>query len=289
MSEATRFRSEPPAEDRVDALAETEWAGFFKSKIFFSYRRCRDCGLLYCPVYFDEPSLEKLYGWMGDNTAGIPLSAVQRTQAGYYKLVQGHRSGGDYLEIGPDIGLFTGLAASDGVAPRFFLFEPNKAVWPALRSLCEKAGEVVLQDSMWGLDAVPDRSIGLAVMIHVADHLLAPREYLASLGRKLRPDGLLLIVTHNEGSFLARVFGSRYPIFCLQHPQLFNRVTIGRTLQSAGLRARRVAGTRNYFPAGYLLKHFLYQIGVDAKGIPHAPPVLGLPLGNIATLAAQAS
>lgn len=285
-AQATRYRSAPPAEDKVHSLTEAEWAGFFKSKVFFSYSRCTACGLLYCPVYFDQPSLTRLYGWMGDNTAGVPLPALRRTQAAYFELVRG-RSAGDYLEIGPDIGLFSGLAARARLASRYFLYEPNRAVWPALRSLCEPAGEVVLQDDMSNLDAVPDASIGTAVMIHVLDHLIAPREYLAMLSKKLRPDGLLLIVTHNEASLLARLFGGGYPIFCLQHPQLFSPGSIARTLAAAGLRAREVRRTRNYFPAGYLLKHLLFQLGIDAGRLPPLPPVLGLPLGNIATLAAQ--
>ena len=287
-SDATRFRSDPPAEFQIGDLTEAAWAGFFKSKVFFSYRRCRGCGLLYCPVYFDEASLAKLYGWMSDNTAGVPLQAAQRTQASYFEMVRGRSISGDYLEVGPDIGLFAGLVARERLASRFFLFEPNKAVWPALRSLCEGQGEVVLRDSMWGLDTVPDESIGLAVMIHVLDHLLAPKDYLAMLGRKLKPDGLLLMVTHNEASLLARLFGARYPIFCLQHPQLFSPATMARTVAAAGLKTRQILRTRNYFPAGYLVKHFLYQLGVDTN-MPHLPPVLGLPLGNMATLAVQPS
>jgi hypothetical protein len=250
VSRPTRFRSEPPAENAVEALSEGEWAGFFKSKIFFSYGRCASCGLLYCPVYFDEPSLAKLYGWMGDNTAGIPVPALRRTQAGYFELVRNRAAAGDYLEIGPDIGLFSGLVARERLTSRYFLYEPNKAVWPALRSLCEPAGEVVLQDTMSNLDAVPDRSIGVAVMIHVLDHLIAPRQYLAMLAKKLRPDGLLLIVTHNEASLLARVFGGRYPIFCLQHPQLFSPATIARMLAASDSRQARYAAPAITFLRG---------------------------------------
>jgi hypothetical protein len=58
-------------------------------------------------------------------------------------------------------------------------------------------------------------------------------------------------------------------------------------LAASGLQAKEVSRTHNYFPAGYLLKHLLFQLGVNARKLPPLPPVLGLPLGNIATLATR--
>ena len=283
------YASEPKAEGSLAGLSEGNWAGFFRSKVFFSYARCASCGLLYCPTYFDERSLARLYGWMGDNTAGVPVEALRRTQAGYFEFVKSRDCAGDYLEIGPDIGLFTSLAARHDPAKRFFLFEPNKAVWPSLKAACEGVREVSLHDTMSDLDAVADESLGLAVMIHVLDHLLNPTAYLAALRRKLRPGGTLLLVTHNERSLLARTFGGRYPIFCLQHPQLFNPRTIGGTIEAAGLTPLKVARTRNHFPAGYLLSHLLYQLGIKTDGRLSLPWIAGLPLGNIAAVAVRPS
>lgn len=281
------YASEPRAENSLEGLSEGKWAGFFQSKVFFSYTRCVGCGLLYCPTYFDEPSLASLYGWMGDNTAGVPVEALRRTQAGYFELVKDRACAGDYLEIGPDIGLFTSVAARHDPARKFYLFEPNKAVWPSLRTACEGVRELSLHDTMSDLDEVPDESLGLAVMIHVLDHLLSPTAYLAALRRKLRPGGTLLLVTHNERSLLARTFGARYPIFCLQHPQLFNPRTIGGTIEAAGLTPVKVATSRNHFPAGYLLSHLLFQFGIKTDGQQGLPWIVGLPLGNIATIATR--
>jgi hypothetical protein len=285
--ERTRFHSTPRAEDVASELEPSQWSGFFKSKVFFTYGRCTSCGLLYCPRYFNDGSLSRLYGWMGDNTAGIPLNALQRTQAGYHALVRSRFHSGDYLEVGPDIGLFTDLISRAGTSRKLYLIEPNRAVWPALRQKCGGTAELILHESMLDVGSIEDGSIGLAVMIHVLDHLLLPRSYLDTVRKKLRRDGLLLIVTHNESSLLARLFGARFPIFCLQHPQLFNRHSMRRLLSSSGLAADRIVWTRNFFPAGYLLRHFLFQLGVRVSETGSLPWILGLPLGNIATIAGR--
>ena len=164
---------------------------------------------------------------MDDNTGGQDERLLARTQAGYWRLLrQGTRpTHGDYLELGPDIGLFTRAAATDPALGKFWLVEPNRAVHGKLVQAAGAKPHVLL-DNLAAVERIPDGSLALAVAVHVLDHLLEPQPLLERIVRKLAPGGRVLAVTHNERSLAARCFGARWPAFCLQHPQLYAPATL---------------------------------------------------------------
>jgi SAM-dependent methyltransferase len=273
-----------PFEDLVSC-----WSGFFRRKTFFDYHRCSDCGFLYCPTYFTPAQLEALYSRMPDNTAGVPLAALKRTQAGYFAALKRHdRLTGGYLEVGPDIGLFTECAVREGAYSHHWLFEPNTVVKPALEQLL-RGKPCDIHASMFDFHRVPDRAVSTAVMIHVLDHIPDPVPILAQLRAKLAPEAVLLFVTHDESSLMARVLRGRWPAYCLQHPHLFNPTSIARLMRAAGYRVLAVEKSWNWFPVDYLLRHLLFAAGLRVDRLPLVPALpVPLKLGNIVTIAAPA-
>jgi hypothetical protein len=278
--------SRPPGEDESFSALEKSWFGFFKTKIFFSYNRCSNCELLYSPVYFSDEALQELYRQMPDNTAGVSEGNLRRTQNRYLKeLGPEFEVEGDYLELGPDIGLLTA-----GVLPMMpkgglWLFEPNVSVHRALQKVVDGTKHVISRE-MTDFNAVPDGTIGLCAMIHVMDHLPHPGEIVRQLAGKLNAKGRLLIVTHDESSLLARILKRRWPAYCLQHPQLFNKKTTESFLRSCGLKTFRSSRAVNYFPIIYLLKHLLFAIGMrSASNWRVWGPTIPLRLGNRVTVA----
>lgn len=261
------------------------WSGFFRDKIFFSYHRCT-CGLLYCPEFFTQNQLSHLYASMADNTAGVSLAPLIKTQNGYFKhLAQYSKLKGGYLEFGPDIGLFTNNCIKKGDFDSYWLFEPNKEVWPVLEDALNKKTHRLFSD-LQAMDEIPDQSISAVVMIHVLDHLIDPVQALKDIKRTLKPGAILLFVTHDEGSLLAKLAKRKWPPYCLQHPQLFNKNSMDFLLKNAGLTMLACKKTRNYFPVTYLMKHFLYLFGFKNVKLPELNKIqVGLKLGNIVTIA----
>jgi len=262
------------------------WNGFFKDKVFFSYARCGKCGLLYAPTFFNGPQLEELYGQMPPNMAEVPLEALRKTQGGYFAALEACSPlAGGFIEVGPDIGLFTEYCASKGRFDEFWLFEPNRDVAARLASTVAGRRHHIIHD-MFGFSHVPDGAASVAVMIHVLDHLLDPVTTLRELRRKLAPDARLLLVTHDESSLLRRIFGWRWPAFCLQHPQIYNPATIGRLLEEAGFKVLQQRKTKNYFQISFLLKHLLWALGFKVESVPAFGRItVGLKLGNMLTIA----
>lgn len=280
------IHSKIPAESLPFDGLIPHWNGFFKDKTFFSYARCEQCGLLFAPVFFNPDQLERLYAQMPPNMAEVPLEALRRTQRGYFNALR-KRSAlkGSYLEVGPDIGLFAENCVREGQFAEYWLFEPNHSVMNALSGVMTGCNYHINHD-MLGFSDVPDHSVAAAVMIQVLDHLLDPVATLRQLREKLTPNSRLLLVTHDESSLLRRLFRSRWPAFCLQHPQIYSAKTTRTLLAAAGFDTLQQTKTRNYFPASFLLKHLLWALGVKVPSVPDFGHVtLGLKLGNILTIA----
>ncbi len=284
--QTTEVTAEHPAEGMVYGDLVPYWNGFFKEKAFFSYVRCPSCGLLYAPTFFDLNQLGALYTQMPPNMATVPLPALRKTQRGYFEVLKIHSElSGDYIEIGPDIGLFAENCLREGSFRKYWLFEPNRDVEPALDKLFRGHDYTVIHD-MLGFDAVPDAVAGAAVMVHVLDHLIDPVATLTELRPKLKSGGKLAIVTHDESSLLRRIFGRRWPAFCLQHPQLYNKNSMRALMHKAGFRVLEMRKTTNYFEAGFLLKHLFWALGLKVESIPRFGGfIVGLKLGNLITVA----
>ena len=262
------------------------WNGFFQEKSFFSYARCDECGLLYAPDYFCIEQLEKLYRQMPANMDVVDTEALKRTQKGYFERLRRHSLlEKSYVEVGPDIGLFTEYCAKEGSFDKYWLIEPNKAVKDRLcQSVGNNACEVI--HDMLDFSIIPDGTISVLVMIHVLDHLLDPVATLRELKRTLLPDATVLIVTHDESSLLSKMLSARWPAYCLQHPQLFNRSSMRNLLDVAGYDVIDQTATVNHFPLKFLIDHFLWVFGLKTKMVPSFWDIsVGLKLGNMITVA----
>jgi len=262
------------------------WNGFFKEKIFFSYARCGGCGLLYCPTFFNADQLEELYSQMPPNMVEVPQAALRDTQYGYFKSLKKHSPlTGGFIEIGPDIGLFTEHCVREGHFNEYWLFEPNREVKPVLENVVKGHKSHIIHE-MTDLSSVPDGAASTVVIIHVMDHLLDPVAALKALRNKLTNDAKLMIVTHDESSWLRRLVGWRWPAFCLQHPQIYSYHAMRALVEAAGFEVLEQHKTVNFFKFSFLLKHGFWALGIKVKAVPSFGNLtLGLKLGNILTIA----
>jgi Methyltransferase domain len=262
------------------------WNGFFKEKIFFSYVRCGKCELLYAPTFYRADQLEALYSQMPPNMDLVPMAALLKTQRGYFNKLKKYSSlEAGYIEVGPDIGIFTVNCSREGKFDAYWLCEPNKEVAGALAKTVGNNRYTIIED-MFGFSAIPNQSAGVAVMIQVLDHLLDPVATLTELRMKLLPDAKILLVTHNEQSLLRKIVEWRWPAFCLQHPQIYNPHSITKLLEKSGYKVESISRSTNYFQFSFLLKHLLWAFGIKVKSVPGIFNfTIGLKLGNMITIA----
>ena len=94
-------KSKVAAENLVFEKMPEIWNGLFHEKIIFTYDRCTQCGLLYCPEYLSNDQLAYLYGQMPENMSEAGNDVIEKTQAEYvnYIFLSPNRGQGAYLEI----------------------------------------------------------------------------------------------------------------------------------------------------------------------------------------------
>lgn len=283
---ATRgVASTPAAEDLPREQHGSFASGYGARRVFFSYVRCGDCGALYCPVFYREDQLGELYGRQAENMAEVPLAARARTQHGYAQLLMRHsRGSGGFVEIGADVGLFARRCAQLGRFDHFALYEPNREVHAELSTRLAGRPHAV-RASMRPGSELSAGSASTAALIHVLDHLLDPLAFLQRMHGALEAGGVLLLVTHNADSVLAKALGRRFPPYALQHPQLFTPTSLQRLLERAGFALVERRAALNYFPVMHLARAGLSVLGMRATLTSLQGPVIPIRLGNMAVIA----
>lgn len=283
---AVKVRANIQAENTPYPELKKHWTGFFNEPTFFTYNSCNTCELLYNQVYFSIEKLAELYSSMSDNTAGQNLKNLRKTQYEYFDFFKTATiPRGAYLEFGPDIGLFTEPVLTEMNFTNSYLIEPNKEVHPQLQNIMN-GKKVTLLTDLFDLSIIPNSSVAAAVMIHVFDHMINPKEMITQVHKKLAPGGALMLVTHDERSLLARLLKARWPAYCLQHPQLFNIKTTSTFLTRTGFEGIKSKKSVNFFSIPYLLQHLLWSLGIGQFQFKEIPwLVVPLRLGNIITIA----
>jgi len=285
-STAVKVASNPPAEALSPELHGRFLSGYSSDRLFFTYVKCVECGAAYCPVYYSKSQLDRLYGRLAENMSEAPIEARLKTQAWYAGLLMSQsRRSGEFLEIGADNGSFAQHCANTGSFDRFWLYEPNLEAHEAARTRLRGRSFEIRTRSFAAADLRPG-SVSTGAMIHVLDHLLDPLRALQDIRDVLEPDGVLLVVTHDASSFLARTLGRRWPPYTLQHPHLFTPTALDALIKRSGLSTITIEKTVNYFPLWYLARAGCAVLGIPQQILPvKNGPLIGLRLGNIAAVA----
>lgn len=281
--ESSKVTSSPSAETLEFDSVKDFFQGFRKNQIFFSYYRCAKCNLLFNPYYFTDSQIKELYKSMPENLLGQKETGPLKTQLGYAKIIDRWVSAKNYLELGADIGLLAKSIVKMMKIENAVLIEPNTAVHTKLKSnMGSEISVEILTNLPRELRVKPD----LITMVHVLDHLSDPRETLENVHKVSSPSARLAIVVHNEKSLLRHILSSKWPPFCLQHPQIFNDQTVSYLLEQTGWRVVRIARTTNHFQIDAMLKSLLRILGIKIN-LTQALPATILPFrtGNIMVIA----
>ena len=272
-----------PVEKRKFDSANKDFLGFRDNQSFFSYHRCNICQTLYCPDYFTDNQLNILYSSMPSNLLGQNEDGPARTQNQYSKFVAKYCKSINYLEIGADIGLLARNLISSLSIKNVTLIEPNLLVHSELRNNTKNTENATIETTV---QRIKDKDFDLITMVHVLDHLVYPSRDLQLIHKISSNDANLMIVVHNEKSLLRKVLRSKWPPFCLQHPQLFNESTLNYLLKKNGWRIIKIKKTTNYFEVRTILEQFISILGRDTS-LGFIPKRLILPFktGNMIVLA----
>jgi hypothetical protein len=273
-----------PAEKLSWDEARRYFIGLRNNQVFFSYFRCDDCGLLYCPWYFTKQQIEILYSEMPDNTMGEDKSTVSKTQSEYAKWILQESVRSDaYLEVGPDIGLVSREIVKLAAPKRMSFIEPNLFVRQELMDATVGVPSIEVVDF---IEKLKNEDFTLLVGIHVYDHLLDPIQDLKEIYKRAAEGSHLSIVVHDEKSMLRKALKAKWPPFCLQHPELYNAKTLTNLLQRSGWTVKKIEKSTNWYHLRYFVKTSFSVLGRGDR-VSRLLPDIEFPirLGNMICLA----
>ena len=112
---------------------------------------------------------------------------------------------------------------------------------------------------------LPQNTYDLGLLIATIEHVSNPMQVLATVRKLLRPGGRVVIVTDNTGTLDYKIFGRRHwgGYHFPRHFHLFNRRSLARLAQQAGLTVERMRTTASPVNWVYSVRNWL----VDS----HAP------------------
>ncbi len=172
----------------------------------FNHFRCSKCSLI-----FISPIPENLGEYYPQSYHLVPES-IDILEAGVaherYKIeiIRRYVRRGRLLEIGPSLGCFTYLARQSGFNAEAIEMDARCA-----KFLNEVAGIPTVNSSDTCAAVKTLESFDVIALWHVIEHLPNPWETLDAIGKKLNPNGILVLAAPNPNALQFRVLGRYWP------------------------------------------------------------------------------
>ena len=218
--------------------------------------QCENCGFIYADsVAYDD--LVALYSQIDD--PGYLESLSGRNLQMQWLVDQALRFrpyAKTMLDIGAGAGALVQAGLSRGLQAEGV--EPSAALVEAAR---RRFGIELVQGAF--PQARPSRdSYDMVFLVDVIEHVADPVDLLRACSGALSSGGVLIVVTPDVRSVLARILGKRWWHFRLAHVGYFGRRTLSLTASRAGLQPLHFFRARWFFPIGYLAERLTRYLPV---------------------------
>lgn len=112
---------------------------------------------------------------------------------------------------------------------------------------------------------------------HVIEHVTDPRPFVADLAARLRPGGVIVLVTPDVTSTLARVSGRRWVSYKIpEHVAYYSPATMRRLLEGEGLRVSTIEPAHQHYRLPFVADRVRALIRPIDRLVPHLENLPGL-------------
>lgn len=163
-----------------------------------------------------------------------------------------------WLDIGAGAGLLVSLARARGI--------DADGVEPS-RALVEAGGRlygIQLHQGVFPHPDIQNRRFDIISLVDVIEHVADPVGLLRACREALAPGGIVVVVTPDVSSLAARVLGPRWWHFRLAHVGYFNRRTLAKSAERAGLFPTCWFRARWFFHFSYLAERLAAYLPLQA-------------------------
>lgn len=209
--------------------------------------RCVECGTVQQPSLPRGHRLHELYRAGSDERYMLEERGRRRSARRLLDRLGARMPGGRLLQVGCSYGLLLDEARRRGYA-----VEGVELSSEAARYAREQLGLPVRETAIEELELERERYDAI-LLVDVLEHLEDPLATLARLRRALAPRGLLLVVTPDPSSLVARGAGAHWWCYVPAHYCLIPRRTLRELLGSCGLTVVEEAWSVHSFTLAYWL------------------------------------
>lgn len=209
-------------------------------------RKCHRCGFIFAEG--DElAELTRLYERLSDPEYET-TQAARALQMRWLldRTLRTRPQTRSWLDIGAGAGLLVAEARRRGLTA--IGVEPSLA----LSNSAPRINGVELLQGIFPHPALEGRKFDVISLVDVIEHVSDPVGLLTDCRAALAANGVILLVTPDVGSLLARVLGPRWWHFRLAHVGYFDRTSLTCAAEKAGLEAVERFRARWFFRVQYL-------------------------------------
>jgi 2-polyprenyl-3-methyl-5-hydroxy-6-metoxy-1,4-benzoquinol methylase len=211
-----------------------------------SLLRCVECGFIFSNDKEVE-ELVSLYEKMSD--PGYEQSQEGRAQQMRWLLGKARKANPSACSL-LDVGAGSGLLVAEA---KYFGFDAI-GVEPS-HSLVKLAHDLYQVDLLQGVFPHPllsNQRFDVIFLVDIIEHVSTPLELLRHCATALPPQGIIILVTPNVGSLVARLLGQRWWHFRLAHVGYFSNPSLLKAVERAGLTVVQHFSAKWFFRVSYL-------------------------------------
>ncbi len=272
-------------EQNIDQNRLTEFS-FASRKVpeFMCHKlvRCTNCDLVFVDNPPDQTVLAQAYHISDFDSAEEAEDAARAYTIAVQPILATIPSKNSALEIGTGTGVFLEALQKAGFT-NIVGIEPSTA---AIEAAPEHRKPWIHESIFRESDFEPE-SFDLICCFMTLEHVLDPHEILSAASRLLKPEGAIVLVTHNYRSWINRILGRKSPIIDIEHMQLFSPKSIEYLLKTNGFNNISISSFTNRYALRYWLRLLPLDLAKKQKLISVCEALgiadikIGLNVGNI--------
>lgn len=223
----------------------------------YEIKECAGCGLVQLVPTPTPETLRALYEGSSyfDGDGGSGYSEYESQEREYLatfradvRRIAEFVPSGRVLEVGCGYGYFLQCAADAGYDVYGVDLSPTAIKWAAERFpgrvFCGMLDEIA---------EIQEQKYDVIFGSHLIEHVTDPGAFLSSAGRLLNPGGVIVLVTPNIKSLLARVSGPRWVSFKIpEHVSYYDPATISELLRRTGFTTLAVDSAYQYYAVPFV-------------------------------------
>jgi 2-polyprenyl-3-methyl-5-hydroxy-6-metoxy-1,4-benzoquinol methylase len=164
------------------------------------------------------------------------------------KARKSHPSAQSLLDVGAGSGLLVAEAKSFGF--NAIGVEPSES----LVNLGRRLYQVALLKGVFPHPVLSNHRFDVIFLVDIIEHVSTPLELLRHCAAALAPQGIIILVTPNIGSLVAKLLGQHWWHCRLAHVGYFSRSSLLKAIDRVGLTVAEQFSAKWFFPVGYLMK-----------------------------------